>query len=124
MTRSDDREVRPPRQRDQGSGSVLAIMCVACVAALLSVLLGAAGVLLTHRRAVAAAELAALAGAEVAVGRVAGSICEAADRVASSAGAVVDRCDVDGLVVTVTATVGSGALRTSGTARAGPPHSP
>jgi secretion/DNA translocation related TadE-like protein len=122
--RGADQEESPSSPREQGSGSVLAIMCVACVAALMSVLLAAAGVLLTHRRAVAAAELAALAGGEVAVGRVAGAACEAADQVASSAGAVIDRCDVDGLVVTVTATVGGGALRSSGTARAGPPHSP
>lgn len=106
---------------DLGAASVLAVgICAAIVLAAATVvpltMTFAAG-----QRADGAADSAALAAADVASGLEPGSPCGAAELVATSNGADVARCEVDGMVVTVQVAVSAGALVVSGRATAGPP---
>jgi secretion/DNA translocation related TadE-like protein len=103
---------------DRGSGSLLGLAIVGSVAALamlcLPLYLG-----LSLRAAVeGAADAAALAAADVAVGISTGVPCDVAREVGAANGAVIARCDVDGLVVTVqaNATFLTFPLRASATA--------
>lgn len=59
--------------------------------------------LATRHSVTAAADAAALAAADTAVGIVPGVPCDAARRVAAANGASILSCDIDGLIVTVTA---------------------
>ncbi|MGQ2915524.1 MAG: helicase, partial [Microbacterium aurantiacum] len=54
-------------------------------------------------------------------GLAAGEPCDRAADLAATAGAAVAVCDIDGFVVTVTVTARFGVFPTSATARAGPP---
>jgi secretion/DNA translocation related TadE-like protein len=118
------------RSSEDGSATVLGLVlvCVLTTVALVSVTV--AGVFVGQRRAAAAADLAALAAAEV-LGRGAASTsggvdaCGQASRVSSANAATMTGCLVDGseVVVEVAVEVPSffGAdLSTSGRARAGP----
>ncbi len=69
----------------------------------------------------AAADAAALAAADVAVGIVAGFPCETAATVASANGATLANCETDGLIVTVVAERELFGLAVTATATAGPP---
>ena len=106
---------------DAGSGSLLAVALVGATLASLAFgvpLLVGIGI----RQSVAdAADASALAAADVAAGIFAGSPCAVAADVASANGVRLERCEVDGLVVTVrTGTEFLGVpLATSATA--GPP---
>lgn len=114
------------RHRDVGAGSVL-VLSVLAVGLAAALAVGAlAQVVLARHQAEAAADLAALAAADVALGRATGDPCQAAARVASGNGAVLVTCrlDSDGSV-TVRASVqvrGAGELLgpARGAARAGP----
>ena len=106
--------------REEGSGSVvvLAVAAVAVGALLVVSALGAAVV--ARHRAESAADLAALAGADVVLGRAPGDPCGRAAGVVAAHGAAVGGCAVaaDGSV-TVTATVAlPGAFAGLGSARA------
>lgn len=101
------------------------MLAVAIVAALTLVagVLASASVLLVARHAAAgAADAGALAAADVSSGIHPGVPCAAAVRVASTYGADVVGCEVDGLVATVTASVGIRGFSVSATATAGPPR--
>ena len=90
-----------PRRRDQrGSAALLAVTMtgVLGVTALLVAVLG--GVLADQRRVESAADLAALAGA--AAHQDGRDACEAAAHAAARNRASVERCSVDGDVVTLT----------------------
>lgn len=106
--------------RDKGSGSVLVLgVCSGLVSLLLLVLALSSAVLARHR-AEAAADLAALAGADVVVGRAAGEPCARAEQVLLAHGAASAGCVVadDGSVL-VSATVSpSGLAGVLGPARA------
>lgn len=111
------------RRRDQrGVAVVLALGLIAVLMTLALIAGGAAAIVVSHRKAQAAADLAALAGAaDLQAGRDA---CSAARVIAAANGAVVENCSVRGTEVTVAVVVrapgavGSQELRAR--ARAGP----
>lgn len=113
-----------PLSADRGSGSVLALMTVAVVAAVTAATVLVGGAWVARQRAAAAADAAALAAAEVAVGRTAGEPCAQARAVSQANGAVLIECAVDGVVVQLTAVVPYAGRRAQATARAGPPGTP
>jgi secretion/DNA translocation related TadE-like protein len=114
---------RPRRRRDEGSGSVLAIAVIASVIALTTMLVPLAQALVVKQRVVAAADAAALAAADTASGAIVGFPCEAAKTAAQLNGARLGRCDVDGLIATVSAASSYLGLTITVLARAGPPGS-
>jgi secretion/DNA translocation related TadE-like protein len=106
--------------RDGGSGSVVVVGACAALLSLLLVVLALASAVVARHRAEAAADLAALAGADVAVGRATGDPCARAAAVLHAQGAAAGVCAVaaDGSV-TVTALVpAAGAAGLLGPARA------
>lgn len=107
--------------REAGAATVLAVGLVAALIVLLAALVPVVALLGAHGRAAAAAEAAALAGADTALGAVAGIPCEAAARIARADGAADVRCRQQGLDVRVDVTVVVLGLPVPGAARAGPP---
>lgn len=106
---------------ERGSATVLSIGVLAAMAVLASGVATLAAAVEVKHRVSSAADLAALAAADVASGRRAGTPCSEAERVAKANRARLSDCSVQGAVVTVTA---SGALLGFGVtsdARAGPP---
>lgn len=77
--------------------------------------------LLAKHSVMAAADAAALAGADVAVGIVAGFPCEKAGVVASANGALLTECETDGLIVSVVTSRILWGWEVTATATAGPP---
>ncbi len=106
---------------DRGSGSLLAIGLVAALAVLTTLIVPLYGALAVRSLVGAAADAAALAGADVAVGLAPGIPCEAASRAASAAGARMTSCAVDGLVITVVASRDILGVAVTAAATAGPP---
>ncbi|MFF1573998.1 Rv3654c family TadE-like protein [Leifsonia sp. NPDC058292] len=109
---------------ERGSASTLCVAIVAALAVLSSGVVGAAGAGVARQRAAGAADLAALAAADVASGAQPGVPCAEAKRVSAANGADLSRCALDGVVVTVTASVGYLGFDVSVEARAGPPAHP
>lgn len=113
-----------PSGSDAGSGTVWVIVAVVVVAAVTTGVLTARAAAATRSRATAAADLAALAGAErISLGHDAA--CAAVTAVASANDAAVHRCEVgaDHVEVWVVATGGGWTariVRAVGRARAGP----
>ena len=110
---------------ERGSGSVWLLAMAALVTAAAVLAAAVAGAVTVRHRAAAAADLAALAGAGTAVSG-SGDACAMAARVATANAARLTRCQVQGVVVEVTARVtahgwltrfGVGSVRS---ARAGP----
>jgi secretion/DNA translocation related TadE-like protein len=88
----------------------------------LSVALGAVAAASVHAQRVAsAADAAALAAADTVSGAVTGIPCARAEEVAATAGARVEDCAIDGLIVTVRVSAPFGAWPVAAAARAGPP---
>jgi secretion/DNA translocation related TadE-like protein len=121
---------RGPRRRfratstERGSGSVLALTMVAVIAAVTAAAVFVCGAWAARQRAAVAVDAAALAGADVAVGRVAGEPCAQAHEVAQANGAALVECSVTGVVVRLTAVVPYAGWRAQASARAGPPGTP
>ncbi|MGH3412861.1 MAG: Rv3654c family TadE-like protein [Marmoricola sp.] len=118
------RRTGPDTGRDQcGAATVVAVAACLLLATVTAACVGAAGIVVSHRRAEAAADLAALAAAQaVQAGRHG---CAAAQRVGSANGAELTACSVSGFDVTVEVTVTSARLLghsvgLAGRARAGP----
>lgn len=106
---------------ERGAGAVLALAIVAAV-----VVVGLAGLVLAsaltaRQRVITAADLAALAAADVASGAIVGEPCAVAGRLAEAGGARLASCRVDGLIVAVTAVGSFSGFAISAQARAGPP---
>lgn len=78
-------------------------------------------VLSAKQRSAAAADAAALAAADVAVGIVPGVPCAAAASLATANGAILTRCEPDGAVVTVRVDIRILGFDVPATATAGPP---
>ncbi|MEU1970899.1 Rv3654c family TadE-like protein [Microbacterium sp. NPDC019599] len=92
------------------------------VCAVLTVGLGAvSAAATTGQRLSGAADAAALAAADAASGAVRGVPCERAAEIAASSGAILESCDLAGLVATVTVSTGFAGLVARASARAGPP---
>lgn len=110
------------RREERGAGTVLVVTCAALLLWLGLALAVVAAVVLDHRRAQAAADLAALAGAEAVA---TGTACATADRAATANGADLRECHVLGSDVVVDVgvtgpTVWGWTFRLSAQARAGP----
>jgi secretion/DNA translocation related TadE-like protein len=100
---------------------VLALAIVVAVVTLTALALPIYIGLAAKQRAVGAADAAALAAADVAVGLIPGFPCERAAEVAAANGGVVSSCEVDGLVVTVSVGATIPPFSVVATATAGPP---
>lgn len=115
---------------DAGSGTVLVVGLVAVVASLAVALALLAQATVARHRAEAAADLAALAAADVLLGRAPGDACGRAERVAALNGARLVACRPagDGSVVVDAVVTPGGAAGALGaaraTARAGPAEEP
>jgi secretion/DNA translocation related TadE-like protein len=104
-----------------GSGSLLGLAIIGATIASLALGLPLLAGLGIHQSVATAADAAALAGADVAVGIYPGSPCAVATSVASANHAQLDGCTVDGLVVTVRANREFLGLTLAASATAGPP---
>ena len=90
---------------DQGGATIL-VLCICLLAMVLATAVAATGsAIVARHRAQAAADLGALAAADVLVGRAPGEPCAAAARVAIAQGAAVTDCEVSGTDVLVRASV-------------------
>lgn len=94
---------------------------VAAAAILAGGLAAAGAAAVAGQRLAAAADAAALAAADAASGAVAGVPCDRADEIAVTFGAVVDACDLDQLIATITVSLRLGPVTARASARAGPP---
>ncbi len=90
------------RPDERGAGTVLAAAMIGLLVLVTLGASGAVGVVACHRRAQAAADLAALAGA--AALQEGGDACRRAGAVARLNGAELRECQVDGWVVSITVT--------------------
>lgn len=106
---------------ESGAATVVTVGLMAAIVALTAMALPLYSVLVVRQSVAAAADAAALAAADVAVGRAPGSPCVIAARVAAANGASVTACELDGLVATVSAGRTVLGLLVSATATAGPP---
>lgn len=113
---------RFPVASEEGAGSVLV---VGVIAAVMMLTLMFAPVIAAHvdsARAATAADAAALAAADTAVGIVPGVPCANAALTAAANGATLTTCRVEGLVVTVSVSRASGHVKATASATAGPPR--
>ena len=92
--------MRPPAREERGSATVYAVSLLAALLAVAAALAWAGGAVVAHRRAQAAADLAALAGASHPE-----SGCAQADAVAGANGATLLECRAAGGHVWVTVEV-------------------
>jgi secretion/DNA translocation related TadE-like protein len=106
---------------ERGSGSLLGLAIIGFIVAIALVSLPLYIGLATKAALSAAADSAALAGADVAEGITPGIPCVTAELVATSNRAIVSSCRVDGLVVTVRARRSVAGLELVSSATAGPP---
>lgn len=106
---------------DRGAASVLAIALLAATLALTLACMPLYSALVERQRMAGAADAAALAAADVAVGREPGVPCVIAAQLAAANQAVLDRCIVDGIIVTVRVGSSAGIAPITATATAGPP---
>lgn len=109
---------------DRGAASIVAVGMIGALAALTALTVPLYSALAMKQSVSAAADAAALAAADVAVGRAPGFPCEVAARVAEANGASVATCTLDGLVATVTVARTLLGVPVSATATAGPPGEP
>lgn len=117
-------EDRLHEQRDKGEEGAGSVLVVGLIAAVLMLTLMFTPVMAAHldsARVATAADAAALAAADTAVGIVPGVPCSNAARTAEANGAVLSGCRVEGLVVTVAVSRASGPFVATATATAGPP---
>lgn len=118
---------RSPMRRalddEGGSGSVLALAIAAAMLMLFSLLLPVVTVLAVQQRAAGAADAAALAAADVAVGIRSGSPCERASTVAVANTTRLEGCVLDDTTATVRVTASVLGFVVSARATAGRPPS-
>lgn len=106
---------------DSGAGSVLTVALVGAVAAVASLSLPLYMALAVRQSVAAAADAAALAAGDVAVGIAGGYPCDVAARVAAANGASLQSCEADGLVMTVSVSRALLGFPVVARATAGPP---
>jgi secretion/DNA translocation related TadE-like protein len=106
---------------DRGSGSALAVGIIGAVAVLTAVAVPASGALAARQAVAGAADAAALAAADTAMGVVSGDPCARAAEVAAANDAELTACEVDGYVVTVAVSRRFGGFAVGASATAGPP---
>jgi secretion/DNA translocation related TadE-like protein len=106
---------------DRGAGAVLALAIVGGMTVVLVAVLSLGAALVLRQRVIGAADAAALAAADAASGAVAGVSCGVAAPVAAANGAVLDGCELDGLVATVRVSARFGVIVFTARSTAGPP---
>ena len=106
---------------DRGAGSILAVAVLGAIVAALILLVPLGRALVLRSTVVGAADAAALAAADVARGLVPGTPCAVAASVAHANGALLERCGVDGVIVTVRVSDSLLGFPIAATATAGPP---
>ena len=106
---------------ERGSGGVLAIAVLAMLAVLTLAAVGVGAALAARQRVIAAADAGALAAADTALGIHPGFPCTVAAEVVAAHRASLAACDVEGVVVTVTASATIAGVLVTARARAGPP---
>lgn len=110
-------------RREEGAGTALAVALVAAVVAAFLLAAVAAAVLDARRRVATAADAAALAGADVALGAATGVPCVRAAELAASAGVRLDGCAQRGDLVRVRLSTTVLGVALAADAVAGPPPS-
>lgn len=108
-----------PGQR--GSISVVAVGMIAGVLALTGGIVGISGAFVVKQRVSGAADVAAVAAADVATGAVSGYPCERAAATAALNGATLLECAIDGPIASVVVSAVFLAFEVRSRARAGPP---
>jgi len=107
---------------ESGAGSILVLAILAAVVGLTALAVPLYSVLSVKRAIGGAADAAALAAADVAVGRAPGVICDVAARVAEANDSVLTDCQADGLVVTVRVETVALGFTIAAVSSAGPPQ--
>ena len=108
-------------RNERGAGSIIAVALIGAIVALTGLTLPLYSALVTRAAVAGAADAAALAAADVAVGIAPGFPCAAAAQVAAANGVIMHSCVVDGVVVTVSVRRWLLGIAVTGTATAGPP---
>ena len=108
---------------EQGSGTLLAVALIGCVASLALAALPLYMTVAASRSVEAAADAAALAAADTASGLVPGYPCERAAEIAAANGASLVACETDGLVATVAVSRTLLGIAVTAAATAGPAES-
>jgi secretion/DNA translocation related TadE-like protein len=85
-----------------GAGSILALAVLAAAVVLALAMVGLGAGLVVRQRTIGAADAAALAAADVLLGAAPGDPCTVASSIAQRNGAVLESCEVDGFIATVT----------------------
>jgi secretion/DNA translocation related TadE-like protein len=106
---------------EAGSGSLLALSIAAVLAAVLVSCVPLSYGLTVRAGVAGAADVSALAAADVAAGILSGEPCAVAQRVAASNGCVLAHCGVDGSVVSVSTSRTFLGVPLVASATAGPP---
>lgn len=113
--------IREQQRAEVGAGTVLAVAIMAAVIAVAALVLPMAVLLDARHRAAAAADAAALAAADVAVGAAPGEPCSTAERIAAEADARITRCTVREATVRIETSVDALGIAIPAAAVAGPP---
>ncbi|MEV4689180.1 helicase [Microbacterium sp. LWH3-1.2] len=114
--------LRPAGERTLLMAGTMAAVGIISAAALLAVgLAGAGAAAAASQRLASAADAGALAAADAASGAIPGVPCDRAAEVAGTFGAVVEACELDELIATVTVSMRLGPVAARASARAGPP---
>lgn len=106
---------------DRGAAAVLAVALLAATLALTLACIPLYSALVERQRIAGAADAAALAAADVAIGREPGVPCVVARQIAAANHAALERCVVDGVIVTVRVASSAGIVPITAIATAGPP---
>lgn len=107
---------------ERGAGSILALAVVTGTVLLTTLVISTLALQVVGRSVANAADAAALAAADTASGAIAGYPCEAATAVAAVNDATLIRCEVEGLIASVSVQRGVRSLSIAASARAGPPE--
>lgn len=112
----------PQHQSERGAGTVAGLAIIGLVAGAMLSLAPVIAVLGSAGKARAAADAAALAAADAAIGITPGVPCVEAQRVSAANAATLTACLIDGVIATVEVRVGPGAVSATAAATAGPPR--
>jgi len=103
------------------AGTMAAVGIVSAAAVLATGLAVAGSAAVVSQRLASAADSGALAAADAASGAITGVPCDRATEVADAFGAVVEACELDELIATVTVAMRLGPVTARASARGGPP---
>ncbi len=107
---------------ERGAGTVMALAVVGLLVGATVALAPVIAVFESAGKARAAADAAALAAADTAIGITSGVPCVEARRVAAANEATLSACVIDGVIATVEVRAGAGVAAAAAAATAGPPR--